>query len=116
MKWLLASRRLPLFFLLLAVPAFADLPATAEEHLTMAKTYRDKAAEYKKEVTLHQEMAKAYAKGMPGPAKSGAPNPWVAKMEKHCQEIAKDAAKLAADAEKAAEFHELRAKEVQAGK
>ena len=34
-------------------------------------------------------------------------------MEKHCLAIAADADKMAADAEKAAEFHTLRAKEVQ---
>ena len=37
--------------------------------------------------------------------KGGKKNPWVTKMEKHCAMLAKDAEKLAADAEKAADFH-----------
>ena len=46
------------------------------------------------------------------PVKSGK-NPHLAEMEKHCHAIIKDAEKLASDEEKSAEFHELRAKELQ---
>ena len=99
-----------------ARPALADLPQTAEEHLAAAAEYREKAAAYRKEQALHKEMADDYKKKMPGPAKSGAANPWVVKMEKHCQAISQDAGKLADDAEKAAEFHEMLAKELSAAK
>ena len=53
-----------------------------------------------------------YAKAAAAGPKGGK-NPWTVKMEKHCQMLAKDAEKLAADADKAADFHTLRAKEVQ---
>ena len=49
-------------------------------------------------------------------SKGGVRNPWLAKMEKHCAALAKDADKLAADAEKAADFHTMQAKELQAKK
>ncbi len=90
--------------------AEANAPETAAEHSAAAKAYQDKAASYRKEAELHKEMAAAYKKRAPAD-KTGKPNPWVAKMEKHCMAIVKDAEKLAADNEKAAEFHTMLAKE-----
>ena len=45
--------------------------------------------------------------------KSGTKNPWSEKMTKHCEALAKDFEKLAIDVEKAADYHLLRAKELQ---
>jgi hypothetical protein len=102
--------------LALAAPitAFADakLPETVAEHQAMAKQYQDKAAEYRKEAAFHKEMADEYKKTIAPGGKSG-PNPWAVKMEKHCRAIIADAEKMAADADKMAEFHAMRAKELQ---
>ena len=101
-----------------AAVAVADdvkLPQTAAEHEAMAKQYKDQAAQYKKVAEDHKAMSEAYKKGVAMPEmKGGTKNPWVTKMEKHCAMLAKDAEKLAADAEKAADFHAMRAKELQA--
>jgi hypothetical protein len=100
-----------------ATVALADdvkLPQTAAEHEAMAKQYKDQAAQYKKVADDHKAMAAAYKKTIATPeSKTGVKNPWLAKMEKHCATLAKDADKLAADAEKAADFHTMRAKELQ---
>jgi hypothetical protein len=85
-----------------------QLPRTAEEHAAMAKSYEEKAALWRGEAAHHREMAEAYKKY----SKSRI-NPAVAKMEKHCMTIVKDAEKLAADAEESARYHRLRAKEIQ---
>ena len=91
----------------------AQVPTTVEDHLALAKTYQEKAASYRKEAASHREMFEAYKKSVATSPKTPGPNPWVAKMQKHCQTLAKDADKLAADSEKAAEYHTLRAKELQ---
>ena len=104
-------------FAFTATGSFADeakVPQTAAEHEAFAKQYTDQAAQFKKVADDHRAMAEAYKKSFAAPAsKAGQKNPWVAKMEKHCQMLAKDADKLAADATKAAEYHTLRAKEVE---
>ena len=59
-------------------------------------------------------MAEAYKKSSATPVdKAQKKNPWLEKMEKHCQTLASDAEKVAADADKAADYHTLRAKELQ---
>jgi hypothetical protein len=103
--------------LFVAAPAFAaevKVPTTAEEHFALAKQYQDQAAAHRKEAQTHREMAEAYKKSAVDAKKGyGQRNPWVVKMEKHCNAIATSADKLAADDEKAAEFHTLRGKELQ---
>ena len=90
------------------------LPETAADHEALAKTYKEQAAQYKAVGDDHRAMAEAYKKTLAVPVdKTGKKNPWLVKMEKHCAMLAKDADKLAADAEKAAEYHTLRAKELQ---
>jgi hypothetical protein len=99
----------------IATPSFADepkVPTTAAEHEALAKQYRDQAAEYKKVADEHREMAAAYGRAH-RPTKGSASNPWAAKMQKHCDTLAKDADKLAADSTKAADYHEMRGKELQ---
>ena len=102
-------------FAFTATAAFAEeakVPTTTAEHEALAKQYRDQAAQYKKVAEEHKAMAAAYAKANPD-SKGGVKNPWNQKMQKHCAALAKDADKLAADAEKAADFHTLRGKELQ---
>ena len=102
-------------FALTATTSFAEdakVPATAAEHETLAKQYKDQAAQFKKVGDEHRAMAAAYAKAHPD-SKGGVKNAWNTKMQKHCEMLSKDADKLAADAEKAADFHTLRAKELQ---
>lgn len=90
----------------------AKVPVTAEDHLALSKSYAEKAAAYRAEAEYHRKMAEAYKKSVATSPKAP-PNPWVVKMEKHCQAIARDAEKLASDAQKAADYHTLRAKELQ---
>ena len=88
------------------------IPQTAEDHLALGRAYADKTAAYKEEAALHREMAAAYRKSHPD-LKGHGRNPWTAKMEKHCQGIARAADALAAQTQKAADYHTLRAKELQ---
>jgi len=102
-------------FALTATASFAEdakVPTTTAEHEALAKQYKDQAAQFKKVGDEHRAMADAYAKAHPD-AKGGVKNTWNVKMQKHCAALAKDADKLAADAEKAADYHSLRAKELQ---
>ena len=102
-------------FSLTATASFAEeakVPTTAAEHEALAKQYKEEAAQYKKIAEEHHAMAEAYAKAHPD-SKGGVKNSWNDKMQKHCAALAKDADKLAADATKAADYHELRAKELQ---
>src|SRR5512139_2544926 len=89
------------------------VPVTAADHLAMAKSYADKAAAYRQEAEYHRKMAEAYKKTVATSPKSPQPNPWIVKMEKHCRAFINDAEKLAHDAEKMAEYHNLRAKELE---
>lgn len=96
--------------------AFAapKVPSTPAEHSALAKQYRDKAATYKKEAAEHREMAAEYKKSRLGGAHEaqGQKDPKVVEMEKHCAAIATKADALAVENEKAADFHDLRAKEL----
>ena len=102
---------------LTATASFADeakVPTTTAEHDALAKQYTAQAAQFKKVADDHREMAEAYKKSIAMPVtKGGQKNPWLVKMEKHCAMLAKDADKLAADAEKAADYHTARGKELQ---
>lgn len=90
----------------------AKVPVTVADHMAMSKSYADKATAYLAEAAYYREMAKAYAKAHPD-RKSGARSPWTVEMENHCKAIVKDAERLAADAEWAAKFHEMRAREME---
>lgn len=102
----------------MAAPVFADdeikIPQTAAEHEARAKIYKDQVAEYRKGAAEHRRMAEEYARQHPDP-KGSPKNAWTQKMTKHCQMIVKDFEKLATDAEKAADYHSMRAKELKGG-
>jgi hypothetical protein len=89
------------------------LPQTPDDHLVLAKGYDEKAAAWRKEAAFHREMAAAYKRSHPD--FKGIRNPEAVTMEKHCAKIAKDADRLAEDAEDTAKYHRLRAKELQGG-
>ncbi len=60
--------------------------------------HRKMYADYKMTVAIHPK---------------GPENPWLKKMRDHCDRYIKDAEILAADAEKFADFHRMRAAELQ---
>lgn len=100
--------------MLTAAPSFAEgtgAPTTTAEHQARANTYKEQAAQYRKAAEEHKQMAAEYAKK--NPDMKTQKNPWTQKMQKQCMTLAKDFEKLAADADKAAEYHEMRAKEMQ---
>lgn len=105
-------------FALAASTTFADdttaakVPTTTAEHEALAKQYRNQSTQYKKVADDHRAMAAEYANAHQ-PTNGPTPNPSNTKMQKHCQAIAKDADKLAADSEKAADYHTMRGKELQ---
>jgi hypothetical protein len=102
-------------FAFTANAAFAEdmkVPTTAAEHEALAKQYKEQAAQYKKVAEEHKAMAAAYAKAHPD-SKGGVKNSFNEKMQKHCKGLSADADKMAADSEKAADYHTMRAKELQ---
>jgi len=107
---------LALAFCTFTTVAFAapKVPTTAEDHIALAKQYQDKAATYRKEAQDHRDMAAAARdKALNAHKEHGQKDPSVVKMEKHCAALAAAADKLAIENEKAADFHNLRAKELQ---
>jgi hypothetical protein len=101
--------------MLAATSVYADdvkVPETVADHTALAKSYTEKAAAYRAEAEQHRKMAEAYKKNVATSPKAPS-NPWSVKMEKHCLMLIKDAEKLATDAQKAAEYHTLRAKELE---
>ena len=102
-------------FALTATASFAGdakIPETAAEHDVLAKQYKDQAVQYKKVADEHRDMAAAYGKAHPD-TKGGVKNGFNEKMQKHCAMLAKDADRMAADADKASDFHTMRGKELQ---
>jgi hypothetical protein len=89
-----------------------EVPATVADHMALAQQYTDKAAAYRAEAEHHRKMSGAYKQGAATSPKNPS-NPWAVKMHKHCMAFVKDAEKLAADAQKAADYHTLRAKELE---
>jgi outer membrane protein TolC len=91
------------------------VPATVDEHLARATTYQEKAAAYRQEAAFHRKMLADYDRRYGDPvrkSKRGSELPWIAKMRKHCDGYIKDAERLAADADRFAEFHRMRAEEM----
>ncbi len=93
--------------------AEVKIPETASDHLAMAQSYREKVKTYLQEVDTHQQMLEAYKKRVMVNPKAPMENPWLKKMRKHCQGYITDARRLAAEAQKFADYHELRGKELQ---
>ena len=86
-----------------------NVPQPVAEHEARAQVYTNRAAQYRQEAEEHKQLAREYANKPTGRGK----NPWSVKMEKHCLTIARDFEKLATDEQKAADYHLMRAKEMQ---
>jgi len=104
-------------------------PVTAEDHLAVADDYARKAADRRKEADLHRRMFAAYerlaadlaAQAAPpkkpgktfplGKRKKGSKDP-VAQYRAHCDAYIRGAELLADEAEKLAELHRARAREL----
>jgi len=89
------------------------LPETPQEHLAMSEEYKKKAATYREESAFHRKMLADYKAQVRPDPRQAFENPYVKKMRLHCEAYIKDADALAGDAEKFAEFHRLRAAELQ---
>ena len=91
------------------------VPTTVAEHEALAKQYKDIVAQNKKIADEHRAMADAAKKSTLNShaAAHGQKDPNTEKMVKHCTAIVTAADKLAAEAQKSADYHELRAKELQ---
>jgi len=88
---------------------------TQSEHVALADQYRKKTAAYREDAATHRQMLATYKKhvAVPTDGKTGIENSWIKKMRVHCEEYIRDADRLAADSEKFAEFHTMRAAELQ---
>ncbi len=88
------------------------IAVTAEDHLAKAAEYAKRAASYHEEAARHRRMFADYAKTVATSTKAPE-NPWLRKMRDHCDRFIKDAESLASEAEKFANFHRMRAAELQ---
>ena len=90
------------------------VPQTVEDHLALVERYRCKAAEHHKEADEHRKMLAGYRSDMATiPNKMGREFPWFTKLREHCEGYIRRADALASEAERFAEFHRMRAKELQ---
>ena len=80
------------------------------------KGYAAKAGAYRQEAAAHRKMFADYESSGSNFAiqsKMGRELPWVAKMRNHCDSYVKEAERLAAEADRFAEFHRMRGSEMQ---
>ncbi len=96
-------------------------PQTAEDHLAIADEYTAKAAERRKEAGRHRGMIAAYEHlaadlsrqaVRPGKRAAKGPKAALAQYRAHCESYIQGAEWLAAEADKLAEFHRARAREL----
>ncbi len=93
--------------------AFADDVADAvAEHQKMAGSYAEKIAAQDALIAEHQQMKKDYADRFAINPKVGPPAA-IEKMNTHCDLIIADAQKLKADLQEFAQWHTMRAAELQ---
>lgn len=88
------------------------LPSKPQEHDAMSEEYKKKAAAYREEATFHRKMLADYKARVAVIPKSSVENPFIRKMRIHCEGYIKDAEALAADADRFADYHHLRAEEL----
>ncbi len=98
----------------LVVPAAVKVPQTAEDHTAMAKTYLNKAIQYRQDAKFHRGMLADYIKANASPLKTQpGEKSWVKKMRSHCEKYIKDAEALAAEADQFAQYHKMRGEELE---
>lgn len=91
-------------------------PETTEQHRARAEAYREKANGFRREAEEHRKMLAEYKVRQTPPGletKLGQEPPWVKKMRKHCEGYIAAAERMATEADRFAEFHALRAEELQ---
>jgi hypothetical protein len=88
------------------------VPQSAADHSEMAEHYKKVAAELREDVEMHKKMLADFGKSVASGPKTGE-NPYVKKMRLHCEKYIKAAEALAAEADASANFHTMRAKEVE---
>lgn len=92
----------------------AKPPLTVEEHLALVERYKRRAAEYRKEADDHRKMLAGYRRDAAVlPNKTGREFPWFTKLRQRCEGYIQRADALADEAERFAEFHRMRARELQ---
>jgi hypothetical protein len=105
------------------------LAHTAADHLATASEYAGKAAEHRKEVDTHRRMFAAYerlvadlatqpaprakrGKTFPSPKRGKATKDQLAEYRAHCEAYIRGAEALAEEADRLAELHRARAREL----
>ncbi len=87
----------------------ATVPQTVDEHVSMATAYDERAEAQAAVVKEHEDMRKAYNTTV----NDKTPAIVREKMDKHCGAIIKDAKKLQDDFKAFAQWHRMRAAEIQ---
>jgi hypothetical protein len=88
------------------------IPKTAQDHRELAEKYSSMATAYRQEAEEHRKMKEQYQKKV-------ARNPKdpeglrMRKMRMHCDNIIRHAEAIAYEAERIAEYHKLRAREIE---
>ena len=102
------------FTILTSVLGWAAVPQTAEEHLVMANSYLEKAKAQEALITEHLRMKADYANevGFTPKMKQFYAGK-IDSMEKHCDAIILEARGIESEFSKMAEWHQMRAKELQ---
>ena len=91
----------------------AVIPPTPEEHFAKASDYERKAKEYRQEAAVHKKMLKDELENLLPPKLKAGPEPgWIKKMRQHCEGYIRRAEALAQEAERFAEFHRMRGREL----
>ncbi len=85
---------------------------TPEQHLAKAKEYREKAAAYRAEAAVHHKMIEQATQESSSDARVEEDSN-VRKTRIHCEAYITKAEALATEAEKFADFHRMRAAELQ---
>jgi hypothetical protein len=90
-------------------------PRTAQAHFDLVKKYEARAAEYKAEAEMHRKMLADYTRryGSPSMRSKTGRDPWVDKMNGHCETYITSAEALAKEATAFAEYHRMRGKEME---
>ncbi len=87
------------------------VPETADQHLALAQSYEDRAAKERQTVAEHEKMKVDYREQVAVSPKSE--SLLVKKMDKHCDAIIATAKELEREFEKFAEWHRMRASELE---
>ncbi len=87
------------------------IAVTPADHLALAKEYAAKAATYRKEAAVHRKMLDEYLSQ--AVTERAEIDPGRKQMRAHCQGYIDKAEALAVEAEKFADFHRMRAAELQ---